>query len=74
MGWNAPAAVAAYALTQHLVHGLPLPDDSVRLAADIVLRIDEGDMPQRDHDIEESYFSQLCPRIFVPRLVQRNLS
>jgi len=58
MGGDAPAAVAAYALTQHLVHGLPLPDDSVRLAADIVLRIGEGDMPQRDHDIEESYFSQ----------------
>ncbi len=62
MGWDAPAAVAAYALTQHLVHGLPLPDDSVRQAADIVLRIGEGDMPQRDHSIEESYFSQGADR------------
>ena len=58
MDGDAPAAVAAYALTQHLVHGFPLPDDSVRQAADIVLRIGEGDMPQRDHNIEESYFSQ----------------
>ncbi len=58
MGWDAPAAVAAFALTQYLVHGLPLPDDSVRQAADIVLRIGEGDMPQQDHNIEESYFSQ----------------
>ena len=62
MGWDAPAAVAAYALTQHLVHGLPLPDDSVRQAADIVLRIGEGDMPQQDHNIEESYFSQGADR------------
>ena len=45
MGWNAPAVVAAYALTQHLVHGLSLPDDSVRLTADIGLRIGDGDMP-----------------------------
>lgn len=62
MGWDAPAAVAAYALEQHLVHELPLPDDSVRVAADIVLRIGEGNMPQRDHDIEESYFSQGADR------------
>ena len=62
MGWDAPAAVAAYALEQHLVHGLPLPDDSVRLAADIVLCIGEGNMPQRDHEIEESYFSQGADR------------
>jgi len=58
MGWDAPAAVAAYALTQHLVHGLLLPDDSVKIAADIVLRVGEDDMPQRDQNIEESYFSQ----------------
>lgn len=62
MGWDAPAAVAAYALEQHLVHGLSLPYDIVRLAADIVLRIGEGDIPQRDHDIEESYFSQGADR------------
>lgn len=62
MGWDAPAAVAAYALTHHLIRGLPLPDDSLRQAADIVLRIVESDMPQRDHGIEESYFSQGADR------------
>ncbi len=62
MGWDAPAAVAAVALEEHLVRGLSLPDDSVRIAADIVLRIGEGDLPQRDHDIEESYFSQGADR------------
>jgi len=62
IGWDAPAAVAAYALTQRLVHGQPLPDDSVKVAADIVLRVGEDDMPRRDHDIEESYFSQGADR------------
>ena len=62
MGWDAPAVVAAYALRQHLVHGLPLPDDSLKIAADIVLRVGEGEMPERDHDIEESYFSQGADR------------
>lgn len=62
MGWDAPAAVGAYALTQHLVHGQPLPDDSVKIAVDIVLRVGEGDLPQRGHDIEESFFSQGADR------------
>ncbi len=62
MGWDASAVVAAYALTQHLVHGRPLPDDSLKTAADIVLRVGEDEMPQRDHDIEESYFSQGADR------------
>lgn len=62
MGWDAPAAVAGYALTQHLAHGLPLPDDGVMIAADIVLRVGEDEVPQRDHDIEESYFSQGADR------------
>ncbi|MEV0082882.1 hypothetical protein [Saccharopolyspora sp. NPDC050642] len=61
-GWDASAAVAAYALTQHFVHGLPLPDDSLKIAANIVLRVGEGDMPQRDHDIEAPYFSQGAER------------
>jgi DNA-binding transcriptional ArsR family regulator len=62
MGWDAPAAVAAAALEENLVRGRPLPDHSVKIAADIVLRIAEGDMPQRDHAIEESYFSQGADR------------
>jgi hypothetical protein len=62
MGWDAPAAVAAYALTHHLLHGQPLPDESLKVAADILLRIGEGEPPQRDHDIEESYFSQGADR------------
>lgn len=62
MGWDAPAAVAAYALTQHLGHGQPLPDDSVKIAADIVLRVGEHELPQRDHYIAESYFSQGADR------------
>lgn len=63
MGWDGPAAVAGYALTHHIAGGLPLPDNSVRIAADIVLRIGEDDVPQRDHDIEESYFSQGADRV-----------
>ena len=62
MGWDASAAVAAVGLEENLVRALSLPDDSVKIAADIVLRIAEGGMPQRDHDIEESYFSQGADR------------
>ncbi|MDT0260756.1 winged helix-turn-helix domain-containing protein [Jatrophihabitans lederbergiae] len=56
------AAVALVALEEHLGHGLPLPDASVKIAADIVLGIGENDPPLRDHDIEESYFSQGADR------------
>jgi hypothetical protein len=62
MGWDAAAAVAGAALEESLALGLSLPDNSVKIAADILLRIGEGDMPQRDHDIEESYFSQGADR------------
>jgi len=62
MGWDAPAAVAAVALEQNLMHGLPLPDDSVRIATDIVLRIGQGDVPHRGYEVEESYFSQGADR------------
>ncbi|KAB8166447.1 hypothetical protein FH609_002580 [Streptomyces sp. 3MP-14] len=62
MAWNAPAAVAVYVLVQRLVHKLPLSDDTVKSAADIVLRIGEGDMPERDHDTEKAYFSHGADR------------
>ncbi|PBB08253.1 hypothetical protein CKW39_10660 [Kocuria sp. WRN011] len=62
MGWDASVAVAAYALIQHLMHELPLPDDSLKIAADMVLRVGEGDLPQSDRGIEESYFSQGADR------------
>ncbi|MFK4089865.1 hypothetical protein ACI2LF_37490 [Kribbella sp. NPDC020789] len=62
MGWDAPAAVAAHALSQYLVHGLPLPEDSARKAADIVLKIGEGLIPRSPHDVEDSYFSRGADR------------
>lgn len=62
MSWDAAAAVAAAALEENLTCGLSLPDDCLKVSADIVLRIGEGDIPQRDHNIEESYFSQGADR------------
>jgi DNA-binding transcriptional ArsR family regulator len=56
------AAVAAVALQEHLRNGLPLPDPSVKIAAEILLGIIETETPLRDHSIEESYFSQGADR------------
>lgn len=62
MDWDAPAAVAAVALEQHLVHALPLPTESVKIASEIVLRVAEGEVPERRYEYEESYFSQGADR------------
>lgn len=57
MGWDAPAAVAAYALIQYLVVGRSLPNESVKMAAEIVLRIGEnGAPPGIDTGMDESYY------------------
>lgn len=61
-GWDAAAAVAAHALTQHLINGKTLPRDSLSIAADILLRVGEGHAPRVDRDIDTSYFSQGADR------------
>jgi DNA-binding transcriptional ArsR family regulator len=56
--WDIPAAVAASALEAHLVDGMVLPDESLRLAIDVVLRVGLGEPLPRQYEFEESYFEQ----------------
>ncbi|MFC9502669.1 hypothetical protein [Streptomyces sp. NPDC057002] len=61
--WDAPAAVAATALTTAIVDGVDLPVDALRFAVDTLLRIGEGAASPRRFESEESYFEQGADRI-----------
>lgn len=60
--WEAPAAVAAAALTAHLVNGVDLPTDDLRFAAQTLLRIGEGAVSPHPFDSEEAYYEQGADR------------
>lgn len=61
--WDAPAAVAATALTAAIVDGVDLPVDALRFAVGTLLRIGEGAASPRRFESEESYFDQGADRI-----------
>lgn len=56
--WDAPTAVAAAALKANLIHGVHLPDDALRFAAETVLRGGSGKVAPQEYESEESYFEQ----------------
>jgi hypothetical protein len=62
MEWDSAAAVAALALAQHLLHDLALPDESIRQAVEILLRVAEGEPAKHPYENPESYFMQGADR------------
>ena len=60
--WDAPTAVAAAALSAHLLRGVVLTDDLLIFAVDSVLRVGAGEAPQRQFEYEETYFEQGADR------------
>ena len=49
------AMVAAVAVEAHFVEGAPLPDDTIDLAAEIVLEIGEADFGSRPFEFEGTF-------------------
>ncbi|WP_407915954.1 hypothetical protein [Kitasatospora sp. NE20-6] len=66
--WDAPAAVAAAALMAHIVNGVVLPADALRLAAETLLSIGEGTAAPRPYEYEETYFEQGADRVAAQAL------
>jgi DNA-binding transcriptional ArsR family regulator len=60
--WDTPTAVAASALSDHLLRGIALPDDLLRFAVDTVIRVGAGVPSRRKFEIEETYFEQAADR------------
>jgi len=60
--WDTPTAVAAAALSAHLLRGITLPDDLVVFAVDTVLRIAGGEASPRQFEYEDTFFEQSADR------------
>jgi DNA-binding transcriptional ArsR family regulator len=60
--WDAPAAVAATALEAALGSAVAVPDDYLRLAAETVIRVGEGEAPRHPFDGEDSQFGMGADR------------
>jgi hypothetical protein len=60
--WDAPAAVAAAALEAGVGSGIVVPAESLRFAAEIVIRVGEGEAPRHPFDGEDSQFGQGADR------------
>jgi DNA replication protein DnaC len=56
--WDIPAAVAAAVLEAHLMNGVVLPNEPLRFAVDVLLRVAAGEPGARQYDFEESYFEE----------------
>ena len=54
--WDTSALVAAAALEAHLLDGAVLVEDALALAAEIILRIGEGEASPRQFEFEETHF------------------
>jgi hypothetical protein len=54
--WDPSTAVAAAALSAHLLHGVALTDDLLIFAVDTVLRVGDGEMSAHQFEFEETYF------------------
>ena len=61
--WDTAVTVSAYALSTALHDDADLPDEALRFAAEVVLKVGEGAPPEREYDIPESYFEQGGDRI-----------
>lgn len=60
--WDTSTAVAAAALEAHLAAGVELPEDRLRFAVDVVIRVGEGEASPRQFEFEETYFEQGADR------------
>ncbi len=60
--WDAPTAVAAAALSAHLLRGVVLTDDLLIFAVDAVLRVGAGEASQRQFEHADTYFEQGADR------------
>ena len=61
--WDTSALVAAAALEAHLLDGAGLPEEALSFAAEIVLRIGEGEAPPRQFEFEDTFFEEGADRI-----------
>ena len=60
--WDTSALVAAAALEAHLLDGTVLPEEALSFAAEIVLRIGEGEARPRLFEFEDSFFEEGADR------------
>ena len=60
--WDTPTAVAAAAVEAHFTAGVELPEDLLRFAVDVVLRVGDGEASPRQFEYEETYFEQGADR------------
>jgi hypothetical protein len=60
--WDAPAAVAAAALSASIISGAELPAEALQFAAETVIRIGEGAVKPHPFESEDSYFEQGADR------------
>jgi DNA-binding transcriptional ArsR family regulator len=60
--WDTPTAVAAAALEAHLTAGVELPENALRFAVDVVIRVGEGEVSPRQFEYEQTYFEQGADR------------
>ena len=76
--WDTSALVAAAALEAHLLDGAVLPEDALSFAAEIVLRIGEGEASPRQFEFEDSFFeagadrsaARVLPLLLLPVATQ----
>ena len=54
--WDLPAAIAATALESHLLRDVDVDSEALAFAAEVVLRVSEGEALTGLFDFEESYF------------------
>ena len=60
--WDLPTAIAATALESHLLSDVDVKNESLAFAAEVVLRVSEGEVLAGLYDFEESYFEQGADR------------
>ena len=60
--WDTSALVAAAALEAHLLEGAVLPEEALSFAAEIVLRIGEGEAWPRQFEFEDTFFEEGADR------------
>ena len=60
--WDTSALVAAAALEAHLLDGTVLPEEALSFAAEIVLRIGEGEAGPRQFEFEDTFFEEGADR------------
>ena len=60
--WDTSALVAAAALEAHLLDGADLPEEALSFAAELVLRIGEGEAWPRQFEFEGTFFEQGADR------------